>query len=428
VVSRAGEERGTSGVTLLIGGVAAFAVYFAMYAFRKPFAAATYVDVAGWHGAIDYKTALLIAQVLGYALSKLIGVRVIAEAGREARARLILALIGAAWLALVLFALVPAPWNVACLFLNGLPLGLIWGLVFSYIEGRRTSELLGAMLCASFILSSGVVKSAATMLMAAGVSEWWMPAATGIFFVPVLVIALWQLERLPPPDARDRAERVERVPMQAAQRAAFWRAHAGTLVMLVLAYTLLTAMRDVRDNFSAEIWAALGHGGQAALFTLSELPVAVVTLGALATLMLVRDNLRALLAMHAMIAGGAVLLGGATLAFQAGLLSPLAWMSLTGAGLYLAYTPFNAMLFDRMIAAIGTAANAGFLIYIADSSGYAGSVALLLVRSLAAPRVEWLRFFETCSYATAVVVLVLTGLSALRFLHRPLEGCRHAAL
>ena len=41
------------------------------------------------------------------------------------------------------------PWNVAALFLNGLPLGLIWGLVFGFMEGRRTSEVLGAILCAS---------------------------------------------------------------------------------------------------------------------------------------------------------------------------------------------------------------------------------------------------------------------------------------
>jgi hypothetical protein len=84
----------------------------------------------------------------------------------------------------------------------------------------------------------------------------------------------------------------------------------------------------------------------------------------------------------------ALLLGLSTLAFQAHLLAPLTWMILTGAGLYLAYTPFNAMLFDRMIAAIGKAGNAGFLIYVADASGYAGSVALL-VCSAASRRRRW---------------------------------------
>ncbi len=61
--------------------------------------------------------------------------------------------------------MIPAPWNVAALFLNGLPLGLIWGLVFGFMEGRRTSEVLGAILCASFILSSGVVKSVGKALI-----------------------------------------------------------------------------------------------------------------------------------------------------------------------------------------------------------------------------------------------------------------------
>lgn len=403
-------------LTLFLGGLAAFGAYFAMYAFRKSFAAATYADIGGWHGAIDYKTALLIAQVLGYALSKLIGVRVIAEVGRHGRARMILALIGASWLALVLFALLPPPWAILCLFLNGLPLGLIWGLVFSYVEGRRVTDLLGAMLCASFILSSGVVKSAAVLLMGWGVPELWMPAATGLAFSPMLLVALWQLERLPPPDARDEAERVVRVPMHAAARAAFVRAHGGTLALLVLGYVLLTALRDVRDNFAAEIWQATGFGSDAAMFSASEAPVALLTLAALAALMLVRDNLNALLAMHGLILLGALLLGLATLAFDAGLLAPFPWMIVTGAGLYLAYTPFNAMLFDRVIATIGTAANAGFLIYIADASGYVGSVALLLVRSVGAPRMEWLPFFATCCYATAIAVGALTLLSALHFL------------
>ncbi len=77
-------------------------------------------------------------------------------------------LIFLSWLALVLFALIPAPWNVFTMFLNGLPLGMIWGLVFGFMEGRRTSEVLGAILCASFIVSSGAVKSVGKLLMRIG--------------------------------------------------------------------------------------------------------------------------------------------------------------------------------------------------------------------------------------------------------------------
>lgn len=407
--------RHSSAATLLWGGLAAFSCYFAMYAFRKPFAAATFADNSAWPFPIDYKSALLIAQVFGYALSKFIGVRVIAEFGRKGRAAAIFGLIAAAWLALLLFALIPAPWNVACLFLNGLPLGMIWGLVFSYVEGRRVSEAMGALLCASFILSSGVVKSVAMLVMNWGVNEYWMPAMTGLLFVPVLLVSLWMLERLPPPDTRDEAERTARVPMMRGDRAAFLATHGVAMILLVAGYVLLTAIRDFRDNFAAELWTAMGYGGVASVFSESELPVAVITLAALGALMLVRDNLRALLAMHAIIFLGAVMLGLATLAFQAGLIGPLPYMILTGAGLYFAYTPFNAMLFDRMIAAIGHAGNAGFLIYIADSSGYAGSVALLLYRSLSAAQIQWLPFYIDIAYATSIAVAVLTILSAVYF-------------
>jgi len=400
--------------TLSLGGVAAFSAYFAMYAFRKPFAAATFAD-AHWAFAIDYKTTLLIAQVFGYALSKFIGVRVIAEFGREGRAKAIAGLILFAWFALVLFAIVPAPWNVAAMFLNGLPLGMIWGLVFSYVEGRRASEPMGALLCASFILASGVVKTVAVVVMQWGVSEYWMPAATGALFFPVLFISLWLLERLPPPDARDEAERVARVPMLKADRARFLGTHGVAMALLVSGYILLTAIRDFRDNFAAELWTAMGYGGVASVFSESELPIAVAVLAVLGALMLIRDNLRALLAMHAIIFLGAMLLGVSTLAFQAGTLGPLPYMILTGAGLYFAYTPFNAMLFDRMIAAIGHAGNAGFLIYVADASGYAGSVALLLFRSFNASQLHWLPFYVDVAYATAILVALLTILSGAYF-------------
>ncbi|MEJ2409177.1 MAG: DUF5690 family protein [Novosphingobium sp.] len=401
---------------LALGGAAAFGAYFAMYAFRKPFAAATFADHAGWLSATDYKTALLIAQVLGYALSKLIGIRVIAEFGRTGRALAILALIGTSWLALIAFALIPAPWNIACLLFNGLPLGMIWGLVFSYVEGRRASEALGAMLCASFILSSGVVKSVAVLVMDQGVSEYWMPAVTGALFVPLLLASLWQLERLPPPDARDEAERTVRMPMLGKDRAEFLRTHGVAMLLLVSGYVLLTAIRDFRDNFAAELWTAMGYGGSASVFSESELPVAIAALAVLGALMLIRDNMRALLAMHGIIFAGAVLLGLSTLAFQMHLLAPLPYMILTGAGLYFAYTPFNAMLFDRMIAAIGHVGNAGFLIYIADSSGYAGSVALLLYRSLGRPNMNWLPFYMDVAYATSIAVALCTLLSAAWFI------------
>ena len=416
---RARLARANPVVFTAVAGLAGFCAYFSMYAFRKPFTAATYEAVPGWHFALDYKIALVLAQVAGYALSKLIGVKVISEIAPVRRGAAILGLIGVSWLALVAFALIPAPWNVACLFVNGLPLGMIWGLVFAYMEGRRVSEVLGAMLCASFILSSGVVKSVGAWLMqSAHVDRLWMPAAAGAMFAPLLVVSVWVLGQLPPPDARDEAERIRRAPMTGKERSAFLKAYAPGIVLLVVSYILLTALRDFRDNFAAEIWTGLGYGGEAGIFSASELPVAAIALGAMAAVIVVRDNLRALMVIHALIAVGFLLLGVSTLAFQDHLISPVAWMILAGAGLYTAYTPFNAVLFDRLVAFSGRVATAGFLIYVADASGYLGSVALLLWRNFGQVSLNWVQFFTLSAYATSVVGVVATVLAAIYFLRR----------
>jgi MFS family permease len=401
----------------LYGGLSAFGAYFAMYAYRKPFSAASYAHVAGWPFAIDFKIMLVIAQVAGYALSKVIGVKVVSEMPPAYRAMAILLLIGIAEIALVAFAATPPLLGVVALFLNGLALGMIWGLVFGFLEGRRLSEVLGAMLCASFILSSGVVKSAGEALLVGGwANERWMPAATGLLFAPLLLLSVWALAQLPPPNARDEIERAPRTPMDGIQRRRFFRTHAAGLIAIVGVYVMLTAFRDFRDNFAAEIWGELGYSGEAGIFTWSELPVAVIVLVALAMLIRVRDNRNGVIWNLILVAIGLAVMGLSTLGFQIGWLGPAAWMIAVGAGLYLSYTPFNALLFDRMIAATGSPGNAGFLIYVADASGYAGSVALLLVRNFAHVSLRWTQFLCDVAYVTCIVGLLATGYGLIRLL------------
>ena len=222
-------------------------------------------SVPGWHFALDYKIALVIAQAAGYAISKLIGVKVISEISPARRGGAILGLIGASWLALIAFALIPAPWNVAALFLNGLPLGMIWGLVFGYMEGRRVSEVLGSILCASFILSSGVVKSVGAWLMqtrsTSASSGCRRPPARCSFRCCSSRSGCWACCRRRA--AEDEAERVQARADERGRARRLPEAYAPGLVLLVLAYILLTAFRDFRDNFAAEIWTALGYGKEA---------------------------------------------------------------------------------------------------------------------------------------------------------------------
>ena len=84
--------------------VAAFGTYACMYGFRKPFTAAGYAD---W--GEGFKALLVTSQVLGYMVSKIVGIKVISEMRPERRAATLLGLIGIAEAALLLFAVVPRP-------------------------------------------------------------------------------------------------------------------------------------------------------------------------------------------------------------------------------------------------------------------------------------------------------------------------------
>ncbi len=399
-------ESANSFAFVVFGGLAAFCVYFSMYAFRKPYAAGTYEVIDGWTIEFGFKELLVISQILGYALSKVIGIKVISEMKPSRRAPAILLLIGASLVGLVLFAILPVQIKFLGLFLNGLSLGMIWGLVFGYLEGRRTTEILGAILSASFIVSSGIVKSIAVAFMNAGVSEFWMPAATGAVFLPLLFVSVYALSQLPAPNKADIAARTERKPMNAQQRKDFLLKYLPGLVLLIAGYILLTVFRDFRDDFAVEIWAGLGFEDDPGVLTQSEIPVAIVTLLVFGGLVLIKDNLRAFLTIQVMSLVGAVLMGLSALGYVAGVVGPLWLMIGTGAGLYIGYMPFGAMLFERMIAASKTVANAGFLIYVADDSGYLGTVVLLTYKNFFASDLDWLSIFLIGAFVSSIVCFV----------------------
>ena len=138
-----------------------FSTYFCMYAFRKPFSAGEFKGETFLGDHIELKTAFVISQIIGYALSKFIGIKICSEVSRGKRASTLILMIVLAQLALLLFAVVPNNFKVLAMLLNGLPLGMVWGITVRYLEGRRTSEILLAGLSCSFIVSSGTVKQIA---------------------------------------------------------------------------------------------------------------------------------------------------------------------------------------------------------------------------------------------------------------------------
>ena len=398
----------------LLAALSAFCVYTCMYAFRKPFTAAGFTGVQ--FAGVDYKIWLVIAQTIGYTASKFFGIGFIGSMQTDRRAPAIIKLIFIAWISLFFFAIFPAPFNVLFLFFNGFPLGVIYGLVFSYLEGRRTTELLGAVLSASFIFASGFAQSAGKfVLLEWNVSEFWMPWITGLLFFPVLIIFTWLLDKTPLPDQRDMYYRTERKPMSKKRRKDFIKTFFPGLLLLITSYIMLTIIRDYRSNFASDMWNELGYANNASVFTQSEIPASLVVLFLMSLLILIRKNIQALLVNHIVIIGGFLLSIISTFLYLEDSISPFWWMTLSGVGLYIGYVPFNCMLFERLIASFRYVSNAGFIIYVADSFGYLGSTGILFVKNFTRMELSWTAFFIRLVLIGSVTGILLVIFAAFYF-------------
>lgn len=408
-------ERAPPPVFVLWAVVAAFTTYFSMYAFRKPFQAVTYdgLTLAG----LDLKTVLAISQLIGYTAAKYVGTKYVSEVRPGQRAKALVGLILVAQVSLVAFAVLPPAAKPLAILVNGIPLGMIWGLVVLYLEGRRSSELLLAGLATSYILASGVVKDVGrAVISVGGVDVWWMPAATGLMFLPLFVAAVWALDQLPQPSAEDRRARVERKPMDAAQRREFVHTFSAGLALHLVLYFFVTAFRDFRDIYGIEVFTTLGYAGEPAIFSATELLVAGVAIAGLAMLNFVRsDHPYALLANYGMMAVGLVLLGGGTVAFDTHLVDGLTWMILVGMGGYLVYVANGTVFWDRLIASTGFVGTAVFAVYLTDAVGYSGSVGLQLLKTFFAPEMSHLDFLRVFSYGLTVLGAAIMVFNAAYF-------------
>jgi hypothetical protein len=293
---------------------------------------------------------------------------------------------------------------------------MIWGLVFSYLEGRKTTEFMGAVLSVSFIFSSGVVKSIGkNLVINNNITEFWMPFVTGaLFLIPVFVFT-WLLNHIPPPTQEDIAMRSIRKPMTREERRHFINLFLPGIVVIVSTYVLLTILRDFRDNFSNELYAESGYENNASIFTLTETPVSLIVLVCMSLLMLIKDNVKAFLLNHFIIIIGYMVALAATLLFTYKLINPVWWMIFVGTGLYISYVPFNALYFERMIATYKVQSNVGFIMYVSDAFGYLGSVLILFVKEFSGVQLSWTDFFIRAIFIITAVGIAGTLIAALYF-------------
>ena len=398
----------------LYAAIVAFLTYTMIFGFRKSFTVCTFDGMAYW--GLGYKTLLVLSQMMGYLMAKFYGIKFISELKRLGRDKIVLVLVGIAWLAWLLFALVPAPYNIVFLFINGFPLGMLWGVIFSYIEGRKTTDFIGAALAVSFIFSSGFVKSVGGwLILQFNMSEFWVPFATGLVFALPLLLFIYLMERIPPPTQEDIDLRMNRTAMNADDRKKFIQHFLPGIIAAVFIYAFATIFRDIRDNFSADMWKEMGYLNQPAIFSKTETPITLIILVLIGSMVLIKNSFKAFMLAHVFIGLGFVVAGLSTWLFSKGLIAPIWWMTLVGLGLYMVYIPFNSVFFERMIAAFRFTGNAGFLIYVADSFGYLGSVSVLLSKEIFKVQLNWVHFFSNSVMLLSVAGVLITSYSMYYF-------------
>jgi hypothetical protein len=111
-----------------------------------------------------------------------------------------------------------------------------------------------------------------------------------------------------------------------------------------------------------------------------------------------------------------ILLGGlflilSTLLMQFKFISPTLWMVFVGFSMYLSYISFHTMFFERWIALFRCKSNIGFLMYVADSFGYLGSVSVLFYKNFINLKMNWFSFLVSLSYFFGGIIILLSVIS-----------------
>ena len=91
-------------------------------------------------------------------------------------------------------------------------------------------------------------------------------------------------------------------------------------------------------------------------------------------------------------------------------------MILIGMGAYLAYVPYGAVLFERVMASTKVAGTAVFAIYLHDAIGYTGSITVQLYKDLGQDELNYFEFLRSFTW-------LLCGLGFVCFIASCVTSC-----
>ena len=389
-----------------------FLVYTCNYVYRKTFSAATYSGEEIW--GMDAKMLFVLFQIIGYCISKFITVRILPAMQKENRSYYIIIPLAISELALIGFGALPDTLKPIAILISALPLGFIYGVVFSYIEGRRISEILNVGLCVALVLASGIAKSMGYYIMDQwDINEYWMPAVTGAVTFPFLILFTVMLNLIPQPKESDIMLRSERRPMTQKDKHDFFKKYMRGIIFLSLLLVVMAIFREIRDSFASDIWKELNLES-ASIFTTTEIPITVFVLALMIFLVFMKDNTKALNYIYLTSIVGGLIVIEFTILYLFGKISPVWWMVGSGLGLYMAYLPYTFLL-ERLTAALRVNYTAVFIIAFTDACGYLGTVVIFSIKNFVTLQISWTQTLIYVSLVSGVLTILFTAFTKFYF-------------
>eukprot|EP00730_Choanoeca_flexa_P003876 TRINITY_DN11531_c1_g1_i4.p1 TRINITY_DN11531_c1_g1~~TRINITY_DN11531_c1_g1_i4.p1 ORF type:complete len:461 (+),score=57.19 TRINITY_DN11531_c1_g1_i4:16-1398(+) len=401
--------------------------YTCVYLFRYPIYLLSNSDYGGDNESADVKLYISLASVIGMALAKYHAIRVISVLKRESRLYLLLVAYVAAAILTTLPIVTRTPWMIVTgVFLGAFPSSWLYGAFLTYIEGRRSAELLNACLNGVVVFGSATARAVGTAFFDL-TSPSWMPLMVVCAALPIYVAGVIVMDAMPEPSQADQAARSARKPMPPAERTAFLKRYWFGLTLTILGYVVLLGYRSFRDFFAVDIYSELlGRTPESQDYLIADWPGGILACFAILSLAWQSSNKLAVLMCQIMTCVGALLISLATIAYTTGAMAPTLYSVACGelrslihrpqgCGLFLAVAPFSGSLYDRLVAATGTEGTCVFLVFMADGLAYVGTVAMLLYKLSTDGNQSALGVFTTFSYATGILSTVCTVFAVFYF-------------
>lgn len=305
----------------------------------------------------------------------------------------------------------------------------LYGGIVTYLEGRRSTEILLASISASLVFAGTVSRASADVLLRMGCPARFMPLllGAGAFLVAAFLLVL--TARAPPPNRADVAARSARTPMSPRKQWEFVRDNLFGVVATIGIWACMAGLRSFRDFYTQKIFSAALNGTPTSkVYVLADVPGAVLSFVFLVMMSWVHNSQRALFLMLLTNVAGLLVMAGCTYLFRLAVLDGMDWILLYSAAFYAAYSVLNAPLNERIFAVTRAEGTCSFLIYASDFFGYVVTVGLLMYQSFGplagTSNNVVLDLFVSMLYVLTALMTLLAG-GSMCYFWRDKYGRRH---